>query len=74
MNIDFYAFLVVVCICITIYELSKLKKTTQTKETAPPNNHTHPLHKFRSYDERIASINERIKNLEIIITPDHDEE
>lgn len=73
MNIDFYVFLTVVCICITIYELSKLKRTTQAKEAPLPNNHTHPLHKFRSYDERISRINERIKNLEIIITPEHDE-
>ena len=49
------------------YKAKKYKRDISDKSS---DNFIHPLHKFRSFDERIRKIEERINNLEILIEPE----
>ena len=54
----------------SIYFGYKAKKYKQNIGIKSSDNFVHPLHKFRSFDERIRKIEERINNLEILIEPE----
>jgi hypothetical protein len=60
---------------ITLISITKIvfgKKSSQYTDAHPQDTNLHPLHKFRSFDERIRKIEERIQNLEILIGPEDD--
>lgn len=66
------AFAMITLISITKIIFGPKYKPGDSTEPSSSNAHLHPLHKFRSFDERIRKIEERIKNLEILIDPEDD--